>query len=298
MRNRTEKQVILGQMSLELLLNEMVDAHVRYLNGVSDIYKTYDKEAKLAHTQSFAYKDEKQFILNTMAPKKQAAKEGIARLQRLHNEEMQLVAEEMKTRYYEAITKKPSAEFMSALSVYKDFGINGTPLQYEALLAANKGNLLGLMAIKNVMQQNNSAYTVEFIPAENFEKDLETLMKIAYNSYGRVVLPNFEENESSKAIFENEPDGECPFENAEKYLDITEMRNRSARVADPTEMTLKEMTEKNACRNISDIRERWKQLSDGSERYIESPSIKAHIVKAVTPLKEDVKQLTPDEVIA
>ncbi len=292
--NNTGKKAALGQMTLSLLLSELQTVHGKYLDSVKRVYTDYAQKAQHTSTQACMYKDEKKFYTDTMRVEKEKAIKNITQLQAAHNNDMLLVIDELKARYFEAITEKPNADLITALGMYKDFGISGSALQYEALLAANKGNLLGLMAIKNVMEGTNADYTIEFDSPETFEKDLNTLSKIAYNAYGRVILPNFEENAASKEIFDKMPDGECPFAGAENVLDAQQMRFRASNPVDGADMTLREAAEKAACKNIVEICGRWEQLTNGKGRHLDSPAVNARIIKVkrdFTPPTENKKDV-------
>lgn len=78
---------------------------------------------------------------------------------------------------------------MDLLNLYSTYGIKPTRGQLTALLTVNNGHLIGLEAIRGMLQKNGSNFTVKFADATQLEGDLETLSRFATMAERAYAVP-------------------------------------------------------------------------------------------------------------
>lgn len=95
---------------------------------------------------------------------------------------------ELRAEFLEHLSARPSAGFLDSLRLFREFQIQPSRTELESLLSANGGNALGLRALNSFLSSVGSKFRIEAPAAEDFEKDLKTLERIAQGAFFYIPL--------------------------------------------------------------------------------------------------------------
>lgn len=159
------------------------ESAARFRNNMTDILTAYRKERRSAQQKASQYKDEEKVFSDSNAALVRNARESIAKAEKSF---IDSVAPELETLQKELslhLLTAPGSQFITTLSLYRDFGIKPTKADIVALVQMCQGSTLGLRCINGVLESNKSEFTITFPDVAAFEKDLEDLSRLTCGDF-------------------------------------------------------------------------------------------------------------------
>ena len=159
--------------------NKIKDAAKHYEYAVTAALEKYRDTMRAAEQESKAYKDEAGRIAAAKTNATMTAQNTINVAEHDFCAVVRSEADVLKDELGRHLLTAPAEKFLAALGVYHTFGIAPTKAETTALMTMAAGNSLSLRALNACLEKTGAAYRVKVPGAEDFEKDLAKLERLA-----------------------------------------------------------------------------------------------------------------------
>ena len=189
MINKTLIDLLLS--SAEAMQNEVISALHEYRTNRDKERETSQMYKKEYETKYF---EGKQSFLA------ECARERIGKAERIFRNKAEDCVKQMESQLKTHLHEPINEQFREKLKMISDFGIIPEKIEIDDLLLLNKGNQVGLEALRKTLDKVGCTYTVKFHSTKDFENDIATIKNMVRNMK---YIPNEYYSEACE-IFKNQ----------------------------------------------------------------------------------------------
>lgn len=204
-------------------------AATRFQDSVINALKRYAEEKEKAAEEVKDYKNESERLSAMTASLKANARSAINRAEQSFTGTIKSELVSLRSELSDHLLTAPNAQLVSALSVYRDFGIVPGKAEISALVQMAGGNTLALRCINGLLDSTKAGYTVVFPSSESLESDLDAIEKLSFGhfNYSPVDLHSIAvEIYGGQPVIFTRPDG-TTYETGEKIDSVRLISSRA-----------------------------------------------------------------------
>lgn len=150
---------------------------------VAAICAKYEEELAMAKREAEDRKDPATYLEPRKSELRRKAQLELTNSSSSFATSVRQAVKELNGELIKSYSEPVDADLLDQLRAVKEFGIRPTRSMVETWLTRNGGNLLGLSAIGNVVRDSGAKFVLEYDAPERFERDLESLERLADNVY-------------------------------------------------------------------------------------------------------------------
>lgn len=158
-------------------------AAVSFQSNVIEALKKYESEREKAKFEASQYKDEESRLSAMTAALKANARSAISRAEQNFTDAVKTELSSLRNELSSHLLTAPSAQFISTLALYRDFGITPGKAEIAALVQMAGGNTLALRCINGLLETTKAGYTVDFPSSDALESDLDAIEKLSIGHF-------------------------------------------------------------------------------------------------------------------
>lgn len=159
--------------------NTIQAAIASYLTSVQDSLREWQRQQEKAEADAAKYKDGDSFIKETMEPKTAITRNACIRHKSTMDEILKKEIGALQKELTCAVGTAPSAQFVNACNLYRQFGIKPSRAEISALVNQSGGVPLAYAVLNATLQAVESPFRITYTDADTFDEDLETLKSLA-----------------------------------------------------------------------------------------------------------------------
>ena len=161
-----------------------------YKHDVSAAVTDYNEKRAGVAEEAKKYKDEDTYFTTAMHPVRSITQSRVQTYQKTFIEALNTAADEMEAELSSSVLLLPGSTFNEALAFYRNFKLDPSKLEVQALAKMAGGSSLALRAINAMLKENGSRLKVEFSSPETLCNDIESLRKLTSNCLYIPLDPN------------------------------------------------------------------------------------------------------------
>lgn len=205
-------------------------AAASFQNSIVEALKKYEADKAEAAEEAKQYKNETERLSAVTAALKANARNRITRAEQTFTSCIKTELDALRSELASHLLTAPSAQFISTLMLYRDFGIIPGRAEINALISMSGGNTLALRCINGLLETVGAEYRVDFPASEELEKDLFTIETL---SRGHFLYSPVELHAAASEVYGNQlvtffrPDG-SKYEDGTRVDSIRLISSRAA----------------------------------------------------------------------